>query len=80
MNLFEWSSLRLLYKLVFMGTCVAILISTTIGKINSQAQAIQSWSDPQNLSNTGFADIPNLVIDSDGVYHVIWQDEFAGIV
>src|SRR5210317_2078138 len=80
MNLFEQMYTRVITKLFFLGTCVAILISTSVGSFNSQAQGIQSWSDPINLSNTGFADIPNMVIDSDGIYHVIWQDEFAGIV
>ena len=73
-------STRIITKIFFLGTCVAILISTSLGNFNSQAQEIQSWSDPINLSNTGFADIPNMIIDSDGIYHVIWQDEFAGIV
>ena len=48
--------------------------------MNGLAQANPGWSDPANLSKSGFANDPSMVIDSEGIYHVIWEDEFAGIV
>jgi hypothetical protein len=40
----------------------------------------EAWTQPVNLSNSGGASNPVMVIDSDGVFHVIWQDAFSGFV
>jgi hypothetical protein len=42
------------------------------------AQSLQYWSDPVNLSNSGSSTDPRMVIDSDGVIHVIWVDAIDG--
>jgi hypothetical protein len=44
----------------------------------SHAQSSQVWSEPVNLSNSGSAVDPLLVIDSVGGMHVIWVDEIEG--
>ncbi len=35
------------------------------------------WTDPLNLSHSGVATNPDVVTDSDGVVHVVWQDNLA---
>ena len=42
------------------------------------AQSPQAWSEPVNLSNSGSALDPLLVIDSVGRMHAIWVDEIEG--
>jgi hypothetical protein len=61
----------------------SILTGTVFLAIPSyQAVTAQSnqdvWSEPTNLSKSGSATSPGMVIDSNGVIHVIWQDEFYG--
>jgi len=38
------------------------------------------WAIPLNLSHSGASTNPSIVIDSDAVVHVVWQDEFANFV
>ena len=38
------------------------------------------WSEPVNLSKSGGATEPRMVVDSDGVVHVIWQDAFGDVI
>lgn len=40
----------------------------------------QGWSAPLNLSNSGAASEPQVVVDSEGAFHVLWRDDFAGFV
>ena len=49
----------------------------------SGSQAFQSgdeWSSPLNLSRSGASTNPQLVIDSTGRSHVLWEDEIEGFV
>ena len=43
----------------------------------AQQSTDESWSEPINLSNSGVAINPDLVIDSDGFPHAVWQDDLA---
>ncbi len=43
-----------------------------------RAQSTRVWSDPVNLSKSGGALNPMLVIGPNGTIHVIWVDEFDG--
>ena len=36
------------------------------------------WSTPENISQSGSATAPEMVIDETGVVHVFWSDEYAG--
>ena len=45
---------------------------------SGRAQSLQVWSDPVNLSNSGGSSDPVLVVDANGVIHVIWVDQFDG--
>src|SRR5919106_5505684 len=38
------------------------------------------WAEPLNLSQSGVAMNPAIVIDSDGVVHVVWEDDLANYV
>jgi hypothetical protein len=46
----------------------------------ANAQEEDGWTDPLNLSRSGAATNPQIVIDNQGVVHVMWEDEFAGWV
>ena len=62
-----------LAKLLF--TCALLIASLA----PSWAHA-QSTGDPVNLSHSGIANNPAFVIDSEGVGHVVWQDDLAEFV
>ena len=56
-----------------------MLIVTLFGFTSrSHAQTVQEWSEPINLSRSGVASQPSLVVDSQGVLHVFWLDRFEG--
>lgn len=38
----------------------------------------EGWQSPINLSQSGAASNPMMVADSNGVIHLLWEDEFAG--
>ena len=45
-----------------------------------RAQSDVNWSEPFNISRSGSATDPVMVVDSDGIYHVLWMDEFVGLI
>lgn len=56
-----------------------MLIVMLLGLVPSgQAQSVQNWSEPINLSMSGLASNPSLVVDSRGVLHVTWVDQLDG--
>src|SRR6187401_2482252 len=58
---------------------VVILAGLIFGIVpTGRAQSVQEWSEPVNLSNSGSASSPSLVVDSDGHLYAIWVDEFDG--
>lgn len=58
---------------------VLIMIGLLFGFVpNSHAQSVQTWSQPVNLSNSGTASNPSLVVDNDGIINVLWVDKFDG--
>jgi hypothetical protein len=53
----------------------------SIWVINTSAQSNdEGWSTPINLSNSGSTTNPQLVVDSNGTFHVVWIDEFDSYV
>ena len=38
------------------------------------------WSEPINVSRSGSASSPKIVVDAGGNFHLFWQDEFSGII
>ncbi|MFN8385346.1 MAG: sialidase family protein [Anaerolineales bacterium] len=62
---------------------VMLVLSLLAGLFFSQvspthAQSSQVWSDPVNISNSGSALDPVIVVSSDGVLHAIWSMEGSG--
>ncbi len=53
----------------------ALLIGSVAGV---HAQSSQTWSEPVDLSNSGSASNPLIVVDTLGVIHVVWIDQFDG--
>lgn len=63
-------------KLALIG---ALLIGSTFRFAPaSYAQSIQNWSKPVNLSTSGAATNPSIVVDNNGVINVLWVDKFDG--
>jgi hypothetical protein len=59
----------------------AVLASLLGGSLAGQAQGVdESWAQPVNLSRSGSATSPQVVVDSSGVVHVLWSDLVAGFV
>ena len=70
-------------KIIFWGYFCIFLISLFASEITNYGFAIaqgtdDSWSQPVNLSRSGAATNPVMVVDSDGIVHVIWEDQFDG--
>jgi hypothetical protein len=61
---------------------ISLILVLTLGSAVSSvsAQSTDNWSEPTNLSQSGSANDPVMVVDSDGVFHVLWLDEFAGLI
>jgi hypothetical protein len=58
---------------------IASFILITFLPSSTLAQSsFDPWSSPLNLSHSGAATDPVMVVDSEGVIHVIWLDEFDG--
>jgi hypothetical protein len=65
--------------LLFITISLTIIVGSFLTPVQvSQAQSIQDWSAPVNLSNSGAASNPLLVVDGGGVLHALWADEFDG--
>ena len=66
------SQLSLLYALV-------LVMGMLFGNFQTgKAQSETGWTTPVNLSLSGVAATPLMVIDSEGIIHVIWLDEVDG--
>lgn len=65
---------------IVLGTVALMLGLRLVGETVVPAQTGETWSAPINLSQSGATDAPRLVVDSTGVIHVAWLDEFDGLV
>jgi hypothetical protein len=69
-----------MFRLVRLFYAVALFIASIIPSW-ALAQSIDDlWTTPLNLSHSGVAVNPAIVIDSDGIVHTVWQDDFANFV
>src|SRR5215217_4165365 len=58
---------------------IVLLIGLLFGFVpQSHAQSVQTWSEPINLSMSGAGSNPSIVVDGNGVVHVLWIDKFEG--
>lgn len=46
----------------------------------AQTPATDDWTPPINLSQSGTAGAPQMVIDSSGRSHLLWPDSFRGLL
>ena len=71
---------RLIIISAIVGLVIAFSLAFSI-PLEAKAQStVDDASTPINLSQSGGANKPKLVIDSEGVIHVLWKDTFEGIV
>ncbi len=72
------------HKLYLAGVAAILLAQMVFSGYSAQSVSAQttggSWSEPINLSNSGSTRDPGLIVDNDGTYHVVWQDDHAGTV
>ncbi len=67
------------FQVIIIGLIVILFINFIVIAVpTSHAQSSQIWSDPINLSNAGSSTNPSFVIDLEGVFHVVWFDQFEG--
>jgi hypothetical protein len=59
---------------------IAFLVPLQINSNTSAQESDDNWSTPVNLSMSGATTEPVMVVDSNGVYHVVWKVVFAGYV
>lgn len=66
-----------IFQITFVAIiALSIVSSLFVGNVSqARAQSSRFWSDPVNLSNSGGATNPILVIDSMGIRNAIWTDE-----
>lgn len=73
-----FSNSSLIQKTILFGL---VLVTIFYFGFSSYAQEPDDlWSVPVNLSNSGGATSPAIVIDAEGVIHVVWQDAYRGSV
>ncbi len=67
-------------KIYFMISVLAIIATAWLVKTAFAQESETSWSEPLNLSRSGGTTDPHIVADAFGRVHVLWQDDFAGLV
>lgn len=65
--------MNLLY--ILLAAAVALSFFPVSAQLSNEA-----WTMPVNLSHSGAAGQPLMLVDSTGLYHVIWQDTFSGFM
>ncbi len=65
--------------LIFLASLMFITFET-ISHVSAQETDEDVWATPVNLSNSGGASDPVIVVDKDAVVHVVWADRYAGSV
>lgn len=63
-----------MFKLASLWLAAALFIASITPSWVLAQSTNEPWSEPLNLSRSGFASNVAFVIDSDGVGHVVWQD------
>jgi hypothetical protein len=71
--------IKYFYMLLVLLIALSIISGLFAGDVSQvNAQLSRLWSDPINLSNSGGATDPMMVIDASGVFHVLWVDKYDG--
>ena len=61
------------------GWLLLLLVGFTAVSWTLAQTADEGWSAPENLSRSGAAAQPQLVVDDNGRFHLWWPDSFAGL-
>ncbi len=72
---FEW-----MFGLVIVLFATALFITSLTSSWVSAQSMDDPWADPLNLSQSGIAMNPGMVIDSEGVVHAVWQNDLLNYV
>ncbi len=65
------------YKKILVAFLTMLFFSMWSGVL---AQDSIDWASPMNLSRSGASTAPQMVLDSNGLFHVLWEDEIDGFV
>jgi hypothetical protein len=71
---------RWLFRLVGLWFASALFIASITPSWALAQSGDDSWTEPLNLSHSGIATNPAIVMDSAGVGHVVWQDDLGNYV
>ena len=71
---------RWMFKMVRLLFTAILMIAFTTPSWAVAQSADDPWAEPLNLSHSGIALNPSFVIDSEGLGHVVWQDNLANYV
>ena len=68
-----------LFRLVRLWFASTLIIASSTLRASAQSSD-DSWAVPLNLSHSGVAMNPTVMIDSEAVVHAVWQDDLANFV
>ena len=69
----------ILLKIIALVVLVFLVQPQVLPNISAQ-ESEDNWSIPVNLSSSGATTDPVMVVDSGGIFHITWKDEFAGYI
>ncbi|MCI0398742.1 MAG: exo-alpha-sialidase [Chloroflexi bacterium] len=61
-------------------TPVASVVTATPGAATDPPVETNTWTTPINLSLSGASNEPQVVVDANGQFHIIWKDDVEGFV
>jgi hypothetical protein len=79
-SLLESRQFGRMFKPVRLLLASALLIIYITPSLAVAQSTDDPWTEPLNLSHSGVATNPAIVSDSEGVVHVVWQDDLANFV
>lgn len=77
LDLFLLSCLRLFPLLPRISLFFVVILLGATSLVMAQSPTAD-WGEPQNVSRSGAASRPQVVVDSTGRIHLFWLDQFAG--
>jgi hypothetical protein len=60
------------------GLLLLLMVLLSAGPPTAAQETEDAWTEPINLSRSGAANNPQMVVDASGSVHVFWQDSAAG--
>ena len=71
----EW-----MFKLIRLWIAGVLFIASNSPSTALAQTTDSTWTEPLNLSHSGVATDPAIVIDSEAVVHAVWQDDLANFI